>query len=140
MLLTTREDILPALRDAKTIAVLGASSNAARAGHYVPAYLQAQGYRVLPVNPGYVGQTLFGERVHATLAELNEPIDIVDVFRRPDQLEGHLDDLLAMDPPPKTVWLQLGIRNDAFADRLVQAGIDVVQNRCTLADHRAWGL
>ena len=74
--------------------------------------------------------------VRATLAELGEPVDIVDVFRRPDLLPGHLADVLAMAPRPRLVWLQLGIRNDAFARAVQDAGSDVVQDRCTLADHR----
>jgi uncharacterized protein len=78
--------------------------------------------------------------VRSTLASLGEPVDIVDVFRRPDLLPGHLADLLAMQPRPRLVWLQLGIRNDAFARAVTDASIDVVQNRCTLADHRALGL
>jgi predicted CoA-binding protein len=129
-----------ALERAPTIALLGASPRPSRPAHYVPAYLLEHGYRILPVNPVYAGQELFGETVRATLAELDEPVDMVDIFRRADDLPGHLDDLLAMVPRPTTVWLQLGIRHQAFTDRLVGEGFDVVQSRCTLADHRAWGL
>jgi len=78
--------------------------------------------------------------VRSTLAEIGEPIDLVDVFRRPEHLPGHLDDILAMKPRPRLVWLQLGIRNDAFARTVDSAGIDVVQDRCTLADHRRLGV
>ena len=128
------------LRAARTIAVLGAHHEHARAAFYVPDYLYGQGYRILPVNPALVGKTLWGQPVRASLAELGEPIDLVDVFRRPDLLPGHLGDLLAMSPRPRLVWLQLGIRNDAFARAVQDAGIDVVQDRCTLADHRALSL
>ena len=135
---------LPEIRDvlarARTIAVLGAHHQPSRPAFYVPDYLYAQGYRVLPVNPTLVGTTLWGEPVRATLAEIGEPIDIVDVFRLAELLPSHLGDLLAMKPLPRLVWLQLGIRNDAFAEALVAAGIDVVQDRCTLADHRGFGL
>lgn len=129
------------LRDARVVAVLGAHGSPERPACYVPAYLVTQGYRVLPVNPALVGTSLFGEPVRATLAELaGEAVDVVDVFRRPELLPGHEADLLAMRPLPKVVWLQQGIRNDAFAERLRAQGIEVVQDRCTLADHRALGL
>lgn len=133
-------DVRDILTQARTIAVVGAHPEATRAAHYVPAYLHDQGYRVLPVHPAFVGQTMFGQPVVATLAELDEPVDIVDVFRRSDAIPGHLDDILAMTPPPRVVWLQQGIRHDATAATLRAAGITVVQDRCTLADHRALGL
>ncbi len=128
------------LTDSRTIAVLGAHDDPLRPACYVPDYLYLQGYRVLPVNPLLVGKSLWGQPVCATLAELREPVDIVDVFRRPEYLPDHLADILAMQPRPAVVWLQLGIRHDAFALRLQAAGITVVQDRCTLADHRRFGL
>jgi predicted CoA-binding protein len=128
------------LEDARTIAVLGAHVDPAKPSHYVPEYLAEQGYRIVPVNPTFAGQELWGRRVVATLAELDTPIDVVDVFRRPDKIPGHLDDILAMEPLPRVVWFQLGIRNDQAARQLIAAGIDVVQNRCTLADHRMFRL
>jgi predicted CoA-binding protein len=135
---------LPEIRDVlertRTIAVLGAHHHPSRPAFYVPDYLRVQGYRILPVNPTLVGTTLWGEPVRATLAEIGEPIDMVDVFRLAELLPGHLADLLAMKPPPRLVWLQLGIRNNAFAKALIDAGIDVVQDRCTLADHQSLGL
>lgn len=138
--IVTTTAVAEALRSARTIAVLGAHHDAIRAACYVPDYLRAQGYRIFPVNPALAGTTLWGEPVRATLASILAPVDIVDVFRRPDLLPGHLDDILAMSPRPRIVWLQLGIRNDAFARDLSAAGIDVVQDRCTLADHRALGI
>lgn len=138
--LTKPDEIASALRAARTIAILGAHRDPSRPAHYVPDYLHAQGYRIVPVNPALVGETLFGEPVRSTLAEVGEPVDIVDVFRRPELLPAHLEDILAMSPLPKLVWLQLGIRNDAFARSILAAGIDVVQSRCTLADHRAMGI
>jgi hypothetical protein len=128
--------IAGALRSARTIAVLGAHEQPQRPAFYVPDYLRGQGYRILPVNPLLAGKTLWGEPVRKTLAEIDEPVDIVDVFRRSDLLPEHLDDLLAMKPRPRVVWLQLGVRNDAFAKQVEGAGMDVVQDRCTLADHR----
>lgn len=138
--LHTDSQIEAVLRGARSIAVLGAHDDPSRPACYVPEYLHQQGYRVLPVNPALAGATLFGETVRARLADLSEAIDIVDVFRRPELLPGHLDDLLAMKHRPRVVWLQLGIRNDAFARDVEAAGIDVVQSRCTLADHRRLGI
>ncbi len=138
--ITSDAQIAAVLRSARTIALLGAHSDPSRPAYYVPEYLHSQGYRILPVNPALAGQTLFGERVRASLAELGEEIDIVDVFRRPDLLRSHLDDLRAMKPRPRLVWLQLGIRNDDFAREVEASGIDVVQDRCTLADHRRLGV
>jgi predicted CoA-binding protein len=131
---------LEILTSSRTIAVLGASIHADRPAHYVPEYLHYHGYRILPVNPAHLGETGWGEPYRATLAELDEPIDLVDVFRHPRFLPSHLDDLLAMKPLPRVVWLQQGIRHDLFAADLSTAGIEVVQDRCTLADHRRLGL
>lgn len=132
--------VKPILETARTIAVLGISANLDKPAHFVPLYAAQHGYRVIPVNPLLAGQTLFGEPVRSSLAEISEPVDIVDVFRRPELLPDHLEDILAMNPRPKLVWLQLGIRNDEFAKKLLKAGIEVVQDRCLLADHRALGL
>lgn len=124
------------LERTKTVAVLGAHFERHRAAFYVPDYLQAQGYRVIGVNPKLVNTELFGEPVVASLADVPVAVDLVDVFRRSELLPGHLEELLAMEPLPKVVWMQLGVRNDAIAATLVDAGVDVVQDRCTLADHR----
>jgi len=139
-LLQHHDDLERVLRQSRTIAILGASDRPDRAGFYVGQYLRRVGYTVLPVNPVLEGQELFGRRVVATLGALTEPVDLVDVFRRPAAIDGHVDEILAMRPVPRVVWLQLGIRNDRAARRLVEAGVDVVQDRCTLADHRALGI
>lgn len=128
------------LRRARTIAVLGAHSDLSRPAGYVPEYLHSVGYRIVPVNPALAGQTLWGEIVRATLAEIAEPVDMVDVFRRSDAVAGHLDDILAMRPAPGCVWLQQGVVCPAIAPALAAAGIGLVQDRCTLADHRRYGL
>ncbi|MFT7578800.1 MAG: putative CoA-binding protein [Myxococcota bacterium] len=131
------------LEATRTVAVLGAHTDQDRAAFYVPEYLNSQGYRVLPVNPTKVGTVLWGEPVVAALSEVTTThgaIDMVDVFRPSHALAGHVDEILAMSPLPKVVWFQLGIQDDAVARTLVEAGIDVVQSRCTLADHRAFGL
>ncbi|NVB42272.1 CoA-binding protein [Pseudenhygromyxa sp. WMMC2535] len=139
-LITDAPRLRTILEQARTIAVLGASTQPSRAGFYVPNYLREQGYRIIPVNPLHHRLREWGEPFRRALAEIAEPVDIVDVFRHPGFLPGHLDDILAMQPRPATVWLQSGIRHDEFANQLIAAGICVVQDRCTLADHRAFGL
>lgn len=131
------------LRRVRSIAVLGAHEDPARPAFYVPDYLAHQGYEVQGVNPALAGRSLFGRPVLGSLAELPEAPDLVDVFRRPDLLPGHLDELRALGArraegmPAMVVWFQLGIRHDLVAAALREAGLDVVQDRCTYADHRA---
>jgi predicted CoA-binding protein len=128
------------LTTSPTIAVLGLHHEPEKAAFYVPEYLHDEGYRIIGVNPRLVGQALFGEPVRNTLAEIDEPVDLVDVFRRPDLIPAHVEDILAMRPRPKVVWFQLGIKHEDAARILEAAGITVVQNRCTLADHQRLGL
>jgi hypothetical protein len=123
-----------------TIAVLGIHDEPEKAAFYVPEYLHDEGYRIIGVNPRFAGAEMFGERVRAQLRDIGEPIDLVDVFRRSEAVASHVDDILAMSPRPKVVWMQLGIKNEAAAKRLEDAGIEVIQNRCTLADHQRLGL
>ena len=124
------------LRDARTVAVLGAKVGAGQPAFYVPAYLHGRGYRILPVNPVLAGQIIHGERVLATLGDLPAPVDVIDVFRRPEYLIAHAREILALPWRPRAVWFQLGIRNDAAADLLARADIDVVQDRCMMPEHR----
>ena len=124
------------LREAQTVAVLGFKAGAREPAFYVPAYLQTRGYRIFGVNPALVGQIAFGERVVGTLADLPEPVHVIDVFRRPEYLPGHAREILALSWRPRTVWFQLGIRHDGAAAELVRAGFDVVQDRCMMPEHR----
>ncbi len=124
------------LRETKTVAVLGAKAGAGEPAFYVPAYLEQRGYRVLPVNPTLAGRTLFGAPVVPTVADLPEPVDCIEVFRRPEYLPGHAAEILALPWRPKVVWFQLGIENAAAAEKLANAGIDVVQNRCMMPEHQ----
>ncbi|MBA3461442.1 MAG: CoA-binding protein [Deltaproteobacteria bacterium] len=128
------------LTSSPTIAVLGIHEEPEKAAFYVPEYLHDEGYRIIGVNPVYAGQTLFGEKVRSTLAEIGESIDMVDVFRNSDAVGDHVEDILAMKPRPKVVWMQLGVKNEDAAKILEAAGIQVIQNRCTLADHQRLGL
>ena len=135
-ILSETKDIKRILTESKTVAVLGAHTNESKAAYYVPRYLDANGYDVHPVNPVFARQTLFGRSVIGKLQALDTEIDVVDVFRRSEALDEHVEDILAMNPLPKVVWLQLGIKNDAVAKTLSDAGIDVIQDRCMLADHQ----
>jgi predicted CoA-binding protein len=125
------------LKGVRRVAVLGikTEAQAGQPAFYVPQYLLQAGLEVVPV-PVYYPEVkeILGQQVYRKLVEVPGPIDLVDVFRRPVDLEGHLDDLLAARP--KAVWFQLGIRNDAVARRLAEAGIAVVQDRCLMVDHR----
>jgi predicted CoA-binding protein len=124
------------LSEAKTVAVVGAKTGAGEPAYYVPAYLHARGYRILPVNPAAAGRELHGTRTVARLADLPTPADVIDVFRRPEHLPVHAEEILALAWRPAVVWFQLGIRNDAAAERLARAGIRVVQDRCMMPEHR----
>jgi uncharacterized protein len=122
------------LRRVRSIAVLGIKTGSGDDAHRVPLYLQAAGYRVWGVNPKL--PRALGEPCVATLAELAEPPDLIDVFRAARHLSGHVDEILALPRRPLGVWLQLGIRDDAAASRLEREGIQVVQDRCIMVDHR----
>jgi predicted CoA-binding protein len=128
------------LTTSPTIAVLGIHHEPEKAAFYVPEYLHEEGYRIIGVNPQLKGEELFGVAVKNTLAEIDEPVDLVDVFRRSELIPQHVEDILAMSPRPKVVWFQLGIKNEDVAHILEAAGITVVQNHCTLADHQRLGL
>lgn len=122
--------------ETRTIAVLGANVDPSKPAFYVPDYLAAQGFEIHPVNPAFAGRTLWDHPFVASLTELTDPIDMVDIFRRPAALMAHVPEILGMRRLPKVVWLQLGIAHAEFARTLREAGIRVVQDHCTLAEHR----
>ncbi len=122
------------LREVRRIAVLGIKAGERDDAFRVPAYLQRHGYRILPVSPKLA--RVLDEPCVPRLAELGETPELVDVFRAPQHLEAHADEILALEPHPRAVWLQLGIRHDAVAHRLEDAGIEVVQDRCLMVEHR----
>ncbi len=132
-------DVAALLARTKRIAVLGIKTEAQRGqpAFDVPSYLDAAGFEVVPVPVYYPdATTILGKPVFRRLADIPGPIDLVDVFRKSADLEPHLEDILAKRP--SAVWLQSGIRNDAFAERVAAAGIDVVQDRCLKVEHRRW--
>jgi predicted CoA-binding protein len=133
-LVDTDEGLGRILRDARTIALVGASPRANRPSHGVMAALQRAGYRVIPVNPAAAGQTILGETVMASLADIAQPIDLVDVFRRAEDTPDIAREAVAAGA--KTLWLQLGIANDDTAAIAVAGGLDVVMDRCTAIEVR----
>jgi predicted CoA-binding protein len=118
------------LTSAKTVAMVGASDNESRPSYFVLKYLLNKRYRVFPINPGIAGKILLGQRVYASLSEVPVPIDIVDIFRRPEAIPGVVDEALSLQPRPKVIWMQLGLRDDVSAARAEAAGLKVVMNRC----------
>lgn len=130
------------LSDSKTIAIVGLSNKPERASHEVAAYLQENGYRIVPVNPSYAGETILGEQVHATLQEAADAlagsgrrIDIVDCFRKSEDIPPIARDAIAVRAG--CLWMQLDIENQAAADLARAAGLDVVMNHCIKIEHRS---
>jgi predicted CoA-binding protein len=114
----------------KTIAMVGASANPSRPSYFVFKYLLERGYRMIPVNPGLAGQELLGQEAFATLADIGQPVDMVDIFRPASYARGIVEEVLRMEPRPRVVWMQLGIRDDGAARLAKEAGLKVVMNRC----------
>lgn len=121
------------LRDTRRIAVLGIKMEPSQPAHYVPEYCQRAGMEIVPVPVYYPDATeILGEPVFRRVADVPGDVDMVNVFRRPQDIPAHVDDIIAKRP--KCVWFQLGIRNDAAAERLAREGIDVVQNHCLMVE------
>jgi uncharacterized protein len=118
------------LTTVKTIAMVGASDNPARPSFLVYKYLRERGFRVIPVNPGKAGQDFLGERFVASLADIADPVDMVDIFRASEAAGPIVEEALRMNPPPKVIWMQLTVRNDAAAAMAEAAGLTVIMNRC----------
>ena len=118
------------LEEVRSVALVGASANPVRPSYFVLKYLIDKGYMAFPVNPGQAGKEILGRPVYASLKDIPEPVDMVDVFRSSDAAAGIVEEALALEPSPKVIWMQLGIRNDAAAAVAEDAGIRVVMNRC----------
>lgn len=132
------------LNSVKTVAMVGATANPSRPAYLVLRYLLQKGYRVVPVNPGHAGGEILGQKAYARLADIPFPVDMVDIFRKPELAGAIVDEALALDPKPRVIWMQLGIRDDAAAERAEAAGVTVVMNRCPkieygrLAGENSW--
>lgn len=138
MPLETNQEIIDLLRNAKTIAMVGASDRPDRASHGVMRFLQAKGYQVIPVNPQLAGQQIHGEPVVASLADIDQPIDIVDIFRNSNAAGPVIDEAIAAGA--KAVWTQLGVFNDEAVARAEAAGLKAVVNRCPKIEMPRLGL
>lgn len=137
-ILTTDAEIGELLKNTKTIAVLGIKpeSHSGQPAFYVSAYMARAGYDIIPVPVYYLEVTeILGKKVYRKLTDVPGDIDLLNVFRRPNDIPQHVDDILAKRP--KAVWLQLGIRNDAVAETLAKEGIKVIQDLCLMVEHRA---
>jgi hypothetical protein len=137
--LETEEAVRGLVKRLHRVAVLGIKTEeqSDQPAFYVPEYLKTVGIEVIPVPVYYPeAKEILGKPVYRRLVEVPGDLDLVDVFRRPKDLEAHVEDILAKKP--KAVWFQAGIRHDAIADRLAAAGIDVVQDRCLMVDHRRY--
>ncbi len=139
-IITSAEQIRELLFTMTTIAVLGIKTEAQanQPAFYVPRYLESAGFQIIPV-PVYYPQVthILGQKVYRKLSEIPDEVDLVNVFRRSQDVAAHLDDILAKKPA--AVWLQSGIRDDSFAETMAIAGIKVVQDRCLMVDHRNLG-
>lgn len=133
---SNQEKVFPYLKEAKTIAVVGLSTKEAAVSYQVSKQMQAAGYRIIPVNPGAVDQTILGERVYARLTDIEQPIDIVNVFRKSEYLVDVASDFVQTDA--RVFWAQLGLESQEAADLLQAAGReDIVMNRCIKVDYLA---
>jgi len=118
------------LKGVKTIAMVGLSPKDNRPSYFAFKYLQERGYRMIPVNPGQTGKEILGQKVQARLADIPGPVDMVDIFRTSEHVLPIVQEALALEPKPKVIWMQLGVRNDEAARLAEAAGLKVVMNRC----------
>ena len=128
------------LTGTRVIALVGWSPNPDRPSNGVARFLKARGFRVIPVNPGQAGGEVLGEVVRASLAEIAEPVDMVDIFRRSEAVGAVVDEALAALPGLRTIWMQLGVRDAAAAERARARGVEVVMNRCPAIEISRLGL
>ncbi|MEM8850457.1 MAG: CoA-binding protein [Pseudomonadota bacterium] len=137
MTTTPSDDLLRhMLQRARTFACVGVSPNPVRPSHYVARYLALKGYRVVPVNPGHVGAELFGVPVAGELAEIGEPVDVLDVFRRPEAVPGLVEEALAVLLGLSCVWLQIGIVSPEAEAMCDAAGVTIIQDRCPKIEYQ----
>jgi predicted CoA-binding protein len=124
------------LSHTKSIAVVGVSMNPVRPSYFVARYMSLKGFRVIPVNPGHAGEVLFGETVRASLSDIEDPVDMVDIFRRSEAVPPIVDDALAHFSDLKTIWMQIGVEHEGAAAVAQARGVQVVQNRCPKIEYQ----
>ncbi|NPD21048.1 CoA-binding protein [Alterinioella nitratireducens] len=122
--------------ESRSFACVGVSPNPVRPSHYVARYLSLRGYRILPVNPGQVGREMFGAPAVASLSNLDEPVDVVDIFRSAEAVPGIVEEALAHLPGLKTIWMQVGVTHAEAAEKAEAAGVQVIQNRCPKIEYQ----
>jgi predicted CoA-binding protein len=118
------------LRSVRSMAIVGASPNTVRPSYFLFKYMLERGYDVIPVNPGQAGKEMLGKTFVARLCEIRRPVDMIDIFRASAHVMPVVDEALSLIPPPRVIWMQLGVRNDEAAAKIEAAGIKVVMNRC----------
>ena len=128
------------LREVKTIALVGWSPKPERPSHRVAAFLVDKGYRVIPVNPGQAGATALGEQVRASLSDIDGPVDMVDIFRRSEEVGAVVDEALERFPKLRAIWMQLGVEDAEAAQKAQARGVSVVMNRCPAIEIPRLGL
>jgi predicted CoA-binding protein len=126
----TNDYIAEILNSVKTVAIVGASANDVRPSYFVAKYMIDKGFTVFPINPGHAGKEILGRMTYAKLADVPDPIDMVDIFRASNAVPPIVDDALRLEPLPKVIWMQLTVRNDEAAAKAEAAGVKVVMNRC----------
>ncbi|WP_298842499.1 CoA-binding protein [uncultured Roseobacter sp.] len=132
----TDRDLRDILQRTRRIAVVGVSMNPVRPSYYVARYLGLKGYTVLPVNPMHTGEQLFGQPVVASLSDITEPVDMVDIFRRSDAVPPIVDEALKTFPALETIWMQIGVEHEEAAAAARARGVDVVMNRCPKIEYQ----
>jgi len=130
------EIIKDILTRTKTIAIVGVSMNSVRPSYYVARYLGLKGFRVIPVNPGHAGKMLFGQTIQASLSDIDQPVDMVDIFRRSEAVPPIVDEALEVFPDLQTIWMQIGVENPEAAATAEARGVTVIQNRCPKIEYQ----
>lgn len=118
------------LRSVRSMAIVGASPNTIRPSYFLFKYMLERGYDVIPVNPGQAGKQMLGKTFVASLSDIGRPVDMIDIFRGSEHVMPIVDEALSLAPPPRIIWMQLGVRNDAAAAKIEAAGLTAVMNRC----------
>ena len=124
------------LKSTKTIAMVGLSMNETRPSYFVGRYLHKRGYKIIPINAGHGGKQFFGQLVRSSIDEINEPVDMGDIFRKPEAVPQIVDDSLAKLKGLKTIWMQIGIKQKSSALKARQLGLNVIEDRCPKIEHQ----